>query len=167
MTSRYDEYVLSDDDEPMEGMDEEDPFSMAQGDGNNAAEGQEEEKISKDDDFEDIGGDEMEEVEIPEWLKKQVEMDVKELDSLKGIRANYQWNKYTGDVTIFLSMYRDRFALSAERARSYMLNPDEDLCFQLTFGKHYCTCVYDFSLTTSHTNTKPIQVVTSRIFKIP
>jgi hypothetical protein len=94
-------------------------------------------------------------------------MDVKELDSLKGIRANYQWNKYTGDVTIFLSMYRGRFALSAERARSYMLNPDEDLCFQLTFGKHYCTCVYDFSLTTSHTNTKPIQVVTSRIFKIP
>ena len=159
MTSRYDEYVLSDDDGPIEGMDEEDPFSMAVDDGNAAAEG-EEEKISKDDDFADIGGDEVEEVEIPGWLKKQVEMDVNELDSLKGIRANYQWNKYTGNVTIFLSMYRDRFALSAERARSYMLNPDEDLCFQLTFGKHYCTCVTSLSLSlslsryTSHTHTE-------------
>ena len=134
----------------FEVLDEVDPFAsnLVEGD---AAEGQEEEK--KDDDVVEEPQSAFEEVEIPEWLKRQVDTDVKELDSLKGIRANYEWNVYTGTVKIFLSMYRQRFGLSAERARSYMLDPDQDLCFQLTFDRNYCGDVTNYQNTL--TNVKP------------
>jgi hypothetical protein len=154
--NRYDEYVLSDDDNPIEGLEGADPFASLPGDdddgddeGTSAATTDETTK----DEALDEGMFEPEPVEIPEWLKKQVDTDVRELDSLPGIRANYEWNKWTGDVKIFICMFRDRFALSRERARSYMLDPDSDLCFQLTFSKHYCGDITNYQ-NTLH-NVKP------------
>eukprot|EP00939_MAST-03C_sp_MAST-3C-sp1_P004987 g4987.t1 len=83
------------------------------------------------------GFEEGEEV-FKDWVMKRVRQDVTELNALKNIRANFTTSKIKGKIYIFIGIHRDRFGMNAERARSYLLDPDEHICLKLTFGRFYC-----------------------------
>lgn len=82
--------------------------------------------------------------EIPKWISKSVAADVKELDELQYVTAEYSLTPATGDIQVFIAIAKERFQLSSERAQAYMIDQSKDICFRFTFGETYCGDQLDY-----------------------
>eukprot|EP00939_MAST-03C_sp_MAST-3C-sp1_P005374 g5374.t1 len=95
---------------------------------------------------------------IEDWVLRRVKDDVNELNELQYVKANYSANKVTGDIYVFIAFEKERFMLTKDRAESYMMDYDKDVCFQLKFGKTYLGDLTDFSRNCAEVNPKPPEV---------
>lgn len=149
----YSEYVMDGDD----GNDEEygdvvDEFAAFAVEGDGDEEDADDAEVRADEAAAAARGGGIEAIEFKKFILKQVETDCAELDSLKYVHATSNANRVSGKITVLLSMSKERFNISKERASAYLIDASKDICMKLEFGQNYCGDVL------SHTRTlKEIQ----------